>query len=135
MKKRSMLEANLGEAFPAVSYRLDSQIVKEYARFMGVIRPGSPKSRFVPPSILAYYALWIAASHFGFETKGALFAGMDLQFEGTASDGDTITVQGSRVEDVSVRDGKRYIVFASTSVNEQNRVLCRSKITVVFKTT
>jgi hypothetical protein len=135
MKKHGMFEANLGETFPSVSYRLDPQAAKEFNKFMGVIRPGSPKSPYVPPSMLAYYALWIAASHFGFETKGALFAGMDLQFEGLASSGDTITVKDSRVEDVFISDGKRYVVFASTSVNEQNRVLCRSKITVVFKAT
>jgi hypothetical protein len=60
---------------------------------------------------------------------------MDLQFEGLASNGDTITVKDCRVEDVFISDGKRYVVFASTSMNEQNRVLCRSKITVVFKAT
>jgi hypothetical protein len=130
-----MSEAKLGETFPSVSYQLEPQAVEEYARFMGVTRPISPSTNFVPPSMLAYYALWIASSHFGFDTRGALFASMDLQFEGLASDGDIITVQDSQVKDVFIREGKRYIVLASTSVNEQNQVLCRSKITAVFKAT
>jgi hypothetical protein len=135
MKQRSMSEAKTGEIFPSVSYRLDPQAVKEYIKFISATPPVSSSSPYVPPSMLAYYALWIAASHFGFETKGALFTGMDLQFEGLASIGDTITVKDCRVEDVFISDGKRYVVFASTSMNEQNRVLCRSKITVVFKAT
>jgi hypothetical protein len=135
MKQRSMSEAKTGEIFPSVSYRLDRQAVKEYIKFISATRPVSSSSPYVPPSMLAYYALWIAASHFGFKTKGALFTGMDLQFEGLASSGDTITVKDCRVEDVFISDGKRYVVLASTSMNEQNRVLCRSKITVVFKAT
>jgi len=135
MKQRSMSEAKIGETFPSVSYRLDPQAVKEYIKFISATRPVSSSNPYVPPSMLAYYALWIAASRFGFDTKGALFTGMDLQFEGLASNGDTITVKDCRVEDVFISDGKRYVVFVSTSMNEQNRVLCRSKITVVFKAT
>ena len=133
MRKCAMSEVKLGDTIPPVSYTVDSEIVERFAEFMGISRHSSGSSRLMPPSMLAYCVVWIACSHFAFQTEGALFASLDLELEGIAEDTGTITVQNGKVEDEFIRGGKRCVVFYFESVDEHGTVVCRTRLTTVFR--
>lgn len=133
MKKCAMSEVKLGDTFPPVSYTVDSEIVERFAEFMGISRHISGSFHIMPPSMFAYSVVWIACSHFAFQTEGALFASLDLELEGITADTGTITVQDGKVENVFIRNGKRYVVFYFVSVDEHGTVLCRTRLTTVFR--
>ena len=133
MRKCAMSEARLGDTIPPVSYTVDSEIVERFAKFMGISRHISGSTRIMPPSMFAYSVVLIACSHFAFQIEGALFASLDLELEGITGDTGTITVQDGKVENVFIRNGKRYIVFYFASVDEHGTVVCRTRLTTVFR--
>ncbi|MGB2884061.1 MAG: hypothetical protein WBC47_00555 [Dehalococcoidia bacterium] len=128
-----MSEVKLGDTFPPVSYTVDSEIVERFAEFMGISRHISGSTRLMPPSMFAYSVVWIACSYFAFQTEGALVASLDLELEGITGDTGTITVQDGKVENVFIRNGKRYVVFCFVSVDEHGTVVCRTRLTTVFR--
>jgi hypothetical protein len=133
MRKCALTEAKLGDRFPPVSYEVSSDIVDRFARVMGVSRHILGSTRLLPPSMLVYYVVWIACSHFAFQTEGALFSSLDIELERAAKDSGTITVKDGEVVEVCRKDGKRYITLAFVSVDEHGRTICRTRLTVVFK--
>ena len=133
MRICAMSEVKLGDTFPPVSYTVDSEIVERFAEFMGISRHISGSTRLMPPSMFAYSVVWIACSYFAFQTEGALVASLDLELEGITGDTGTITVQDGKVENVFIRNGKRYIVFYFASVDEHGTVVCRTRLTTVFR--
>ena len=132
MRICAMSEVKLGDTFPPVSYTVNSKIVERFAEFMGISRHISGSFCIMPPSMLAYCVVWIACSHFAFQTEGALIASLDLELEGIAEDTGTITVQNGKVEDEFIRGGKRYVVFYFESVDQHGTVVCRTRLTTVF---
>ena len=111
-------------------YILDEESVRRHrAATHQTAGEGPAAARLAPVSILASDGLRLIVE--SFEVPEALHASQEMEVVNTPSVGSRITVRG-RLEEKSVKKGRVFIVVATTSEDDEGRILVRARTTLAL---
>ncbi len=111
-------------------YVLDEELVRRHrAATHQPAAEGPGASRLAPVSILASDGLRLIVE--SFEVPGALNAGQEIEVVSVPAVGSRITVR-AQLQEKSVKKGRVFIVVATTSEDDEGRILVRARTTLAL---
>jgi acyl dehydratase len=139
----------VGKTYPAVTYAVGREKVREYATAVGETNPlhldveaarAAGYADVVAPPMFAvvYAARAVAPGIFdpdvGIDFARMLHAGQEFAWGPVVVAGDEITTTAS-VKDISERGGMGFYVFESTSINQRGETVCTGTWTQIVRGT
>ena len=137
----------LGKKYPASTYEIGKEKVKEYARAVGDFNPlylddGKAKASkyggiIAPPTFAVVYARE-PVGHMLFDNDLALNIPMlvhgeqEFEFYKVVRPGDVITTEGE-IGEIYDKKGKDFISMITTSRNQKGDMVCKGKWTFVIR--
>ena len=137
----------IGKTYPAVTYAVGREKVREYASAVGETNPlyfdvdvarAAGYADVVAPPMFAvvYSALSVGPPIFdpevGINFAMMVHGGQEFEWGPLVVAGDEITTT-ARVKDISERDGRGYYVFESISTNQRGEQVCRGTWTNIVR--
>lgn len=139
--------AAVGKRYPAVSYEVGAEKIREYAdavgqsedvhRDRGAARAAGFRDVVAPPMFAVVYSARAIAPaildpEVGIDFAAMVHGGQEFVWGEPVCAGDTITTT-ARVAAISEKDGKGFYVFESTSVNQDGDEVVRGTWTNIVR--
>jgi acyl dehydratase len=137
----------IGKTFPAVTYAVGREKVREYAQAVGETNPlyfdveaaraAGHADVVAPPMFAVVYSMPAVAPalfdpEVGIDFARMVHGGQELRWGPLVVAGDEVTTT-ARLSDVSERAGNGFFVFETTSVNQRGETVCVGRWTNIVR--